>query len=114
MSPSTCSQALRGQTVTLTLREVMLIVNLEWYSTHLSSFMPLPTLYRPELSRVHMVQCGRMRMTTITLHIQNFNSLLTEMITPQTYIQLNIKPLPVSRVFRARSGLPRIRIMLHY
>ena len=31
-----------------------------------------------------------------------FNSLLTEMITPQT------KPLPVPRVFGARSGSPRI------
>ena len=41
-----------------------------------------------------------------------FNSLLTEMITPQTYhyiyIYIHIKPLPVSRVFGARSGLPRI------
>ena len=41
-----------------------------------------------------------------------FNSLLTEMITPQTYIQENIyihiKPLPVPRVFGARSGSPRI------
>ena len=33
-----------------------------------------------------------------------FNSLFTEMITPQTHI----KPLPVSRVFGARSGSPRI------
>ena len=31
------------------------------------------------------------------------------MITPQTYIQeYHIKPLPVSRVFGARSGSPRI------
>ena len=39
-----------------------------------------------------------------------FNSLLTEMITPQTYIQvyIHIKPLPVPRVFGARSGSPRI------
>ena len=35
-----------------------------------------------------------------------FNSLLTEMITLQTYIY--IKPLPVSRVFGARSGSPRM------
>ena len=36
--------------------------------------------------RVHMdmVQCGRMRMTIITLRIQNL-TLFTEMITPQTY-----------------------------
>ena len=33
-------------------------------------FMPLPTLYT---DRVHMdmVQCGRMRMTIITLRVQN-------------------------------------------
>ena len=43
-----------------------------------------------------------------------FNSLLTEMITPQTYIHtsiyiyIHIKPLPVPRVFGARSGSPRI------
>ena len=38
-----------------------------------------------------------------------FNSLLTEMITPQTYknIYIHIKPLPVPRVFGARSGSPR-------
>ena len=38
------------------------------------------------------------------------NSLLTEMITPQTYkyIYIHIKPLPVPRVFGARSGSPRI------
>ena len=42
----------------------------------------------------------------------NFNSLLTEMITPQTYIYIIIiKPLPVSRVFGARSGSPRIIII---
>ena len=46
-----------------------------------------------------------------------FNSLLTEMITPQTYIQvyiyiyIHIKPLPVPRVFGARSGSPRISHM---
>ena len=41
-----------------------------------------------------------------------FNSLLTEMITPQTYknIYIHIKPLPVSRVFGARSGSPRMNI----
>ena len=41
-----------------------------------------------------------------------FNSLLTEMITPQTYkyniYNIHIKPLPVPRVFGARSGSPRI------
>ena len=42
-----------------------------------------------------------------------FNSLLTEMITPQTYIQVYIKPLPVPRVFGARSGSPRIIGILH-
>ena len=48
-------------------------------------FYALPTL---ELSLISMVQCGHMcmRMTTSTLRIQNLiNSLLTEMITPQTY-----------------------------
>ena len=39
-----------------------------------------------------------------------FNSLLTEMITPQTYIYIyiyiHIKLLPVQGVFGARSGLP--------
>ena len=40
-----------------------------------------------------------------------FNSLLTEMITPQTYKYIYIKPLPVPRVFGARSGSPRIRLM---
>ena len=35
-----------------------------------------------------------------------FNSLLTEMITPQTYIQVYIKPLPVPCVFGAHSGSP--------
>ena len=94
MSPSTCSQALRGQAVTFMLREVMLIVDLEWYSTHLSSFMPLPTLYRPELSRVHMVQCEHMCMTTITLHAQSFNFLLTEMITPQTQLYKKSNNMP--------------------
>ena len=38
-----------------------------------------------------------------------FNSLLTEMIIPQTYTYIHIKPLPVPRVFGARSGSPRIR-----
>ena len=89
-----------------------------------SPFQPLLTLYRSELSRVHMVQCGHTPMMTITLRVQNFNSLLNEMIIPQTYIHTSIylytyihiyiKPPPVSRVFRARSGSPRIRIMLHY
>ena len=42
-----------------------------------------------------------------------FNSLLTKMITPQTYIQvyiysIHIKPLPVPRVFGSRTGSPRI------
>ena len=43
-----------------------------------------------------------------------FNSLLTEMITPQTYIQvyIHIKPLPVPRVFGARSGSPRMNIIM--
>ena len=47
------------------------------------------------------------------------NSLLTEMITPQTYIQvyiyiyIHIKPLPVPRVFGARSGSPRIMMDLY-
>ena len=42
----------------------------------------------------------------------NFNFLLTEMITPHTYIQfiihiyIHIKPLPVPRVFGACSGSP--------
>ena len=37
-----------------------------------------------------------------------FNSLLTEMITPHIYIYIHIKPLPVPRVFGARSGSPRM------
>ena len=32
---------------------------------------PVLCLYRPELSLISMVQCERMRMTTITLRIQN-------------------------------------------
>ena len=45
---------------------------LEWYSTHLSQFYALPTL---KLSLRSMVQCGRMRMrmTTITLRVQNLS-----------------------------------------
>ena len=50
------------------------------------------------------------------LTCSKFNSLLTEMITPQTYIQVylhnNIKPLPVPRVFGARSGSPRIIVTI--
>ena len=43
-----------------------------------------------------------------------FNSLLTEMITPQTYIQVYIlKPLPVPRVFGARPASPRIKSLPH-
>ena len=55
------------------------------------------------------------RLTTIT-HVRDskFNSLLMEIITPQTYkyiyIHIHIKPLPVSRVFGARSGSPRIKL----
>ena len=40
-----------------------------------------------------------------------FNSVLTEMITPQTYIYIHIKPLPVPRVFGARSGSPRTTVL---
>ena len=58
----------------------------------------------------------RMCMMTISLCVQNFNSLLTEMITPQTYIQvyalyyiyIHTKPLPVSCIFGPRSGSSRI------
>ena len=46
-----------------------------------------------------------------------FNSLLTEMITPQTSfiynIHIHIKPLPVPRVFGARSGSPQIMKEFH-
>ena len=48
-----------------------------------------------------------------------FNSLLTEIKTPQTYIQVyiyvHIKPLPVprARVFGARSGSPRVNALVH-
>ena len=42
-------------------------------------------------------------------HALDDHYLLTEMITPQTYknIYIHIRPLPVSRVFGARSGSPR-------
>ena len=93
---------------------VMLIVDLSL--TTVVQHSPLTALClaytRTRVSLRSMVQFGRMRMrmTTITLRVQNFNSLLTEMITPQTYIQvyIHIKPLPVPRVFGARSGSPRI------
>ena len=89
--------------------------------TRVVQHSPFPVLclaYTQVVSQIRsIVQCGRMsmRMTTITSVTRSkFNSLLTEMITPQTYIQvyiyiyIHIKPLPVPRVFGAHSGSPRI------
>ena len=58
---------------------------------------------------VTQIACTCMRMTTITLRVQNLiNSLLTEMIIPQTYKYIyTYKLLPVSRVFGAHSASPK-------
>ena len=77
----------------------------EWYSTHLSSFMPcLHSSYAAwaHAHDDHYLMCSK------------FNSLLTEMITPQTriYIYYTYKPLPVLHIIGARSGSPRIKVSI--
>ena len=81
------------------------------HSTHLSSFMPC--LHWSCLSDKidGAVRAYAHAHDDHYLTRSKFNSLLTEMITPQTYIR--IKPLPVPRVFAARSGSPRIIILQH-
>ena len=71
-------------------------------------FYALPTF---ELSLRSMVAYAPVHDDHYLTH-SKFNSLLTEMITPQTYkniyiIYIHIKPLPVSHIFGARSGSPR-------
>ena len=60
-----------------------------------------------------VVQCGRMCMTTITLRIQNLtlSSLKWSPTNIHTSAYIHIKLLPVSCVFRGRSGSPRITII---
>ena len=83
-------------------------------------FYALPTL---ELSLRSVVLCGRMRMLmmNITLRVQNLtlSSLphkhtyihtTYNTIYIYTYIHMRIKPLPVSRVFGASSGSPRLNL----
>ena len=122
MSPSTCSQALRGQAVTFMLREVMLIVDLEWYSTHLSSFMPLPTLCRADCLACTWCNVGTCAWRPLPYafkilalswlkwspHKHTYIHTYKYIYIIIIYIYIHIKLLPVPRVFGARSGSFRI------
>ena len=114
MSPSTCSQALNGQAVTYAQGSVLIVdLSLARVVQH-SSYAFAYTVQAWVVcikDRVHMVQC--MRMTTITLRVQNL-TLSSLKWSPHKHIYIHIKPLPVSCVFGARSGSPRIIITLWY
>ena len=95
---------------------VMLIVDLSL--ARVVQHSPLHFYALPQYTRVVSQIDGAVRAYAHAhddhyLTRSKFNSLLTEMITPQTYIHtsiyiyIHIKPLPVPRVFGARSGSPR-------
>ena len=122
MSPNTCSQALRGQ-ASLSCQHylpVVLIADLsltrvvQHSPVHLFQFHAFAYTVQfisvPELSlRLHAIQDACMRMMTITLRIQNSTLPFTEMKHTSIHIiYVHIKLLPVSRVFGACSGSPRI------
>ena len=129
MSPSTCIWA-RGQASIMSespYLSVMLIVDLSLASvvqhspfafayavqviSHVSHAQCL--IPRVVTQIIDRIACTCMHMTTITLCVKNLIlSSLKWSPHKHIHVYIHIKPLPVSRVFGARSGSPQIIIII--